>query len=190
MRRKREHNPSYRPPLQTFVRVLLLLSLSGSVTVRCKDDANEVLRTGTLDCNGTEPCVSEASRRKMIISPDGMFRDTENTPLTTESAVGFDPKEPCPSTNIKYSDDDLHSIENQVSPHISYIWGPRLTQGLVTRVQSRAETQPFLVLGKQRSIFILQYRRGDILNHHALCMWADFSHALFLPCLLAKHVVE
>jgi hypothetical protein len=105
------------------VRVLFLLCLFGTGFVRGELINSEVTKLETAHCNGAVPCVQEPQLAD-IMDNSGVHtsRQENGSFMAPHTAAGFNPNNPCPTTDLLDSD-KVRQLEIQVTgvPHCSQI---------------------------------------------------------------------
>jgi hypothetical protein len=97
-----------------YIPVFLLLCLFGKGRVRGGLINSEVSTIGTARCNGTASCVQKLQSRGISMSGGHDFRGGNDFSMVPQAAAGFDPNEPCPTTDAFDMDTGLRHVENQV----------------------------------------------------------------------------
>jgi hypothetical protein len=98
--------------IQTYLKVILLLYVSFTENVRGEPKKNQM---SSPQCNGKDPCDHPFRWGQFSMPPDQIFRQRHKKSAAPQTTSGFDPNEPCPTTELFNSGVDLRSVENQVN---------------------------------------------------------------------------
>jgi hypothetical protein len=102
----------WRASLLLVYIIVLLLCLSDAENVG--SGPHGMSRGGHILCNGTKACGIRAQLGNVIASSAYGSLEAEDPLLFPQTAAGFDPYDPCPTTDVLNLGQDLRSMENQV----------------------------------------------------------------------------
>jgi hypothetical protein len=103
-----------------YIRILLLSCILHTDDVVGERNHYDLRGTRIAVCNGTSPCINQAQMAELTASGHIGLGDTDDFPITLQTAPWLDPIEPCPTADIVIS----------VNCHPSRALVPNLTQSI------------------------------------------------------------